>query len=159
MPNTIPNHNDWICPMVWCLRHDDVIKWKHFPRYWTFVRGNHRSPVNSPHKGQWRRDLMSSLICAWINGWVNNRKAGDFRRNRVHYGVIVMIQTNAFMWFLLSWCESAYKCTWCMVTIFLNYTLLRICERTNKLTMHSKFIIYLEIEFLHRSFVSYTFFV
>ena len=35
--------------------HDDVIKWKHFPRYWPFVRGIHRSPVNSPHKGQWRR--------------------------------------------------------------------------------------------------------
>ena len=38
--------------------HDDVIKWKHFPRYWPFVRGNHRSPVNSPHKGQWRGSLM-----------------------------------------------------------------------------------------------------
>ena len=32
--------------------HDDVIKWKHFPRYWSFVRGIHRSTVNSPHKGQ-----------------------------------------------------------------------------------------------------------
>ena len=30
--------------------HDDVIKWRHFPRYWPFVRGIHRSPVNSPHK-------------------------------------------------------------------------------------------------------------
>ena len=30
--------------------HDDVIKWKHFPRYWTFVRGIHRWPVNSPHE-------------------------------------------------------------------------------------------------------------
>ena len=32
--------------------HDDVIKWKHFPRYWSFVWGIHRSPgpVNSPHK-------------------------------------------------------------------------------------------------------------
>ena len=28
--------------------HDDVIKWKHFPCYWPFVRGIHRSPVNSP---------------------------------------------------------------------------------------------------------------
>ena len=46
------------------------IKWKHFPRYWPFVRGIHRPPVNSPHKGQWRRALMFSLICAWINGWV-----------------------------------------------------------------------------------------
>ena len=29
--------------------HDDVIKWKHFPRYWPFVRGIHRSTVNSTH--------------------------------------------------------------------------------------------------------------
>ena len=26
---------------------------EHFPRYWPFVRGIHRSPVESPHKGQW----------------------------------------------------------------------------------------------------------
>ena len=43
--------------------HDDVIKWKHFPCYWQSVRGIHRSPVNSPHKGQWREALMFSLIC------------------------------------------------------------------------------------------------
>ena len=40
------------------------------------------SPVNSPHKGQWHGTLMLSLICAWINGWVNNREAGVFRRHR-----------------------------------------------------------------------------
>ena len=71
--------------------HDDVIKWKHFPRYWPFVRGIHRSPVNSPHKGQWRGALMFSLICARINGWVNNGEAGDLRRYRVHCDVMVMI--------------------------------------------------------------------
>ena len=70
--------------------HDDVIKWKHFPRYWPFVRGIHRSPVNSPHKGQWRGALKFSLICVWINGWVNNRKAGDVRRYRAHCDVSVM---------------------------------------------------------------------
>ena len=70
--------------------HVDVIKWKHFPGYWPFVRGIHRSPVISPHKGQWRGALMFSLICVWINGWVNNREAGDLRRYRVHYDVIVM---------------------------------------------------------------------
>ena len=43
---------------------DEVIKWKHFPRYWPPVRGIHRSPVNSPHKGQWRGALKFSLICA-----------------------------------------------------------------------------------------------
>ena len=51
----------------WCTYHDDVIKWKHFPRYWPFVRGIHRSPVNFPHKGQWRGALMFSLICARVN--------------------------------------------------------------------------------------------
>ena len=72
--------------------HDDVIKWKHFPRNWPFVRGIHRSPVNSPPlKGQWRGALMFSLICAWIKGWVNNREAGDLRHHRVHYDVIVMV--------------------------------------------------------------------
>ena len=70
--------------------HDDVIKWKYFPRYWPFVRGIHRSPVNSPHKGPWRGALMFSLICAWIICWVNNREAGDLRRHCTHYVVIVM---------------------------------------------------------------------
>ena len=45
--------------------HDDVIKWKPSSRYWPFVRGIHRSPVNSPHKGQWSGALMFSLICAY----------------------------------------------------------------------------------------------
>ena len=56
------------------------------PLWW----GIHRSPVNSPHEGQWRRALMFSLICAWINDWVNNREAGDLRRHRAHYDVNVM---------------------------------------------------------------------
>ena len=70
--------------------HDEVIKWKHFPRYWPFVRGIHRSPVNSPHKGQCRGALVFSLICAWINSWVNNREAGDLRRHCAHYDVTIM---------------------------------------------------------------------
>ena len=52
----------WRSIMVtrWCL-HDDVDKWRHFPRYWPFERGIHRSPVNSLHKGKWRRALMLFL--------------------------------------------------------------------------------------------------
>ena len=47
------------CPLIGGFRphHDDVVKWKHFPRHWPFVRGIHRSPVNSPHKGLWRGAL------------------------------------------------------------------------------------------------------
>ena len=74
--------------------HDDVIKWKHFPRYWPFVWGIHRSPVNSPHKGQWRGALMFSLICAWINSCVNNREAGDLKRHRTHHDVTVIPQRS-----------------------------------------------------------------
>ena len=51
----------------------------------TFVRG-----IHSPHKGLWRGALFS-LICVWINGWVNNREAGDLRRYRAHYDVTVML--------------------------------------------------------------------
>ena len=62
--------------------YDDVIKWKHFPRYWTFgweIIGH-----------RWRGALVFSLICAWTNGWVNNRDAGDLRRHRTQYDIIVM---------------------------------------------------------------------
>ena len=70
--------------------HDDVIKWKHFSRYWPFVWGIHRSPVNFPHKSQWRGAWGLSLICTWTNGWVGNRDAGDLRRHRAYYEVTVM---------------------------------------------------------------------
>ena len=52
----------------------------------------HRWLVNSPHKGQWRGTLMFSLICSWINGWVNNGEAGDLRRHHAHHNVTVMIK-------------------------------------------------------------------
>ena len=82
--NALDELSEWV---LWYRSfHYDVIKW----RYWPFVWGIHRSPVNSPHKRQWRGALMSSLICAWINGWVNNRKGGDLRRHRAHYDITVM---------------------------------------------------------------------
>ena len=70
--------------------HDDVIEWQHFPRYWSFVRGIRRSPVDSPHKGQRRRALMFSLICAWTKYQANNRGADDLKRHRAHYDVTVI---------------------------------------------------------------------
>ena len=68
--------------------------WRHqmetFAALLALCAGNSPVPVNSPHKGQWRGSLMFSLIYAWINDWVNNREAGDLRRQRGHYDVIVM---------------------------------------------------------------------
>ena len=103
--------------------HDDVIKWKHFPRNWPFVRGIHRSPVNSPHKGQWRGTLMFSLICARVNCWVNNREAGDLGRHRTHYVVIVkymaisatIMMTEGGRFICIS------KCNWFVDNIFCHH--------------------------------------
>ena len=72
--------------------HDDDVKWEHFPRYWPFVWGSHRSPVNSPHKSQWRGALIFSLIWPQINGWISNRDPGDLRRHRAHHDVTVMFK-------------------------------------------------------------------
>ena len=41
------------------------------------------SPVKSPRKGQWRGNLMFSVICTGINAWVNNGEAGYLKRHRV----------------------------------------------------------------------------
>ena len=90
----ISNHGVDLVPH----NHDNVIKWKHFPHYWPFVRGIHRWPVNSPHKGQWRGALMFSLICAWINSWVNNRGAGDLKRHHAHYDVTGFNLSNRRKW-------------------------------------------------------------
>ena len=78
-----------------CFCTDCIMtSWKHFPRYWPFVQGNHQSPVNAPQKGQWRGALMFCLICARINVWVNNREADDLRRHCAHYDVIIMVPVD-----------------------------------------------------------------
>ena len=80
------------------LTHDDVTKWKQFLRYWPFVRG---TPMNSPHKGQWRGALVFSLSSAWTNGWVNNRDEGDLRCHCAHYDVTVIRQAlNSYPGFI-----------------------------------------------------------
>ena len=75
-----------------------VPRWRHqmdtFSVLLALCAGN--SPVNSPHKGQWRGALMFSLISAWLNGRVDNREAGDLRRHRAHYDVTVMPMPAGF---------------------------------------------------------------
>ena len=85
-----PTHCEaWIIPAK--PYYDDVIKWKHFPRYWCFVWGIHRSPVNSPHKGQWRGALIFSLICA-LNKRVSKQSWGWWfqKPSCALYNIIVM---------------------------------------------------------------------
>ena len=68
--------------------------WRHqmesFSTLLALCAGNSLVSVNSPHKGQSRGALMFSLICSWINDWVNNREAGEMRRHPGHYDVNVM---------------------------------------------------------------------
>ena len=64
---------------------------------------------------------MFHLICAWTNGWVNNRDAGDLRRHCAYYDVIVMIlsQTispqNDMSFHLWAWWRPLWRNTqlWC----------------------------------------------
>ena len=109
--NTLLINFSYLFPGYNLVWHDDVIKWKLFARYWPFVRGIHRSPVNSLHKGQWRGALMFSIICAWLNGWVNTREAGDLRRHHAHHDVIVMTSVNPHP-NLCPWCRSFDRRDW-----------------------------------------------
>ena len=85
-------HNTYVgTTMTWFtwsgFRHDDVIKCDHFARYWPFVGGIHRSPVNSPHKGQWLGALMFSFTCAlnkrlskqWWGWWFETSSRSSWR--------------------------------------------------------------------------------
>ena len=74
---------------IWCKFHWAQCVKGNYNRMDPIPIGD-RSPVNSRHKGQWREALMFSLICTWINVWINNHEAGDLRRHRSHYDVTVM---------------------------------------------------------------------
>ena len=80
---SLGDQRPWYCP--WWRNQMET-----FSALLAICAENSPVPGEFPHKGQWRGALMFSLICVWINGWVNNRKAGDLRRYRIHYDAIVM---------------------------------------------------------------------
>ena len=84
-----------ICDIV--PPHDDVIKWKHFCVTGTCA-GHSPATGEFPAQRPVTRSFDVFLSAPWINGWVNNREAGDLRRHRAHYDVIVMD---------LAYCSSA----------------------------------------------------
>ena len=75
--------------------HDDVMKWKHFR-----VTG-HLCGEFTGHRWISRTKASDAeLWCfLWINDWLNNREAGDLRRNRAHYDVTVMWYMSLSMHF------------------------------------------------------------
>ena len=85
------------------ISYEDVIKWKHFPRYWPFVGGIHRSLVNPPHNGQWRTALMFPLICLSRIDWANTGDSGDLKHHHAHYDVSEMSTLVQ----VIAWCSQA----------------------------------------------------
>ena len=98
LPGPQARQHTSVQPLITSLGKDgDITSWDvmtssngNFLRYWPCVRGIHRWQVDSPHKGEWLGALMFSLICAWTNGWANNRDAGDFRYHCAHYKITVI---------------------------------------------------------------------
>ena len=83
------------------------------------------------HKGQWHGALMFSLICTWINGWVNNRDAGDLRRHNAHYDVIVMGQLNALL-------QMTFWNTFSEIRLIeLPFWITEICSEVSNWQLHS----------------------
>ena len=114
-----------------CPSHDIQSCWRHqmetFSALLALCAGNSpvmRSPVNSPHKGQWHGALMFSLICPWINGWVNNRKDDYLRRHRAHYDFFTSHCFLTHLWELfdsivhVSICEIVCRAAVCVFSTF-----------------------------------------
>ena len=97
-------------------------RWRHqmeaFSALLAICAGN--SPVTGefPTQRPVTRSFDISLICAWINGWVNNGKTADLGCHRVHYEVTIMNtdifwQKNTCMSELSSgWVAIACSCLW-----------------------------------------------
>ena len=100
------------------VRCHDVTRWKYFPRYWSFCEG--KSPVDSSHKDQWREASMFCLICAWTNGWANNRYADDLRRHYAHYDVIVMVDFVGNFLYLYYTLYNMHSILSCIMMMFIS---------------------------------------
>ena len=85
--STAPWHSHAYASLHQCMRNISVVMPKYFKSMMTSSNGS-IFRVTGP---LWRGALM---ICAWINGWVNNRETGDLRRHQTHHDVIVMCSSH-----------------------------------------------------------------
>ena len=78
-----------------CQKYANNSWWRHqmetFSALLAICAANSPVTVEFPAQRPVTRALMFSLICAWINGWVNNGEASDLRRHRAHYDITVML--------------------------------------------------------------------
>ena len=86
---------------------------------------------NSPVTGEFpaqrpvTRSFDVSLICDWINGWVNSREAGDLRHHRAQYDVIMMTNKSAAWRFYICFSQEALytakdNVIWEMILMLMN---------------------------------------
>ena len=87
----------WLPIIWWCHQMET------FSALLALCEGIHRSPVDSPHKGQWSGVLMFYLI--WTNSWPNDRDTGDLRRHRAYYDVTVMWETSHYFNRQIAFCQ------------------------------------------------------
>ena len=99
------------------LTHDGVIKWKYFPCDCPFVRRIHRSPVNSPHKGQWRGALVffyvrqnKELGEQWWGWWFETPSHPLWRHCNVVTKIIVVYGKPNIILYLLIQQHLPDKC-------------------------------------------------
>ena len=103
------------------ILHYDVIKWKHFQRYWTLVKGNHWSPMASPQKGQWRGVLMFPLICKRMSKQSRRRWFDTSSRSLWRHCNVVIVGWGISYVFTIRWMSddlivstsSARVMAWC----------------------------------------------
>ena len=100
--------------LLW-WRHD--IKWKQFLSHWPFVRGIHRPPVDSPHKGQWRGACFDVLLDQHLNKWLSKQS-----RRRL----FEMSSHSLWRHCNVDWKSSHESVTWPVATCMELY---RCCEQ------------------------------
>ena len=115
------------------IRSDnDVIKWKHLPRYWPSVRGIHQSPANSPHKGQWlgtatRTNHHVDPAGTPLNNFIiTSKRLRDviWRNNYAIRSKVNLVHSTSFEWrthFVLSTQNEHYG-IWCWILLALGWT-------------------------------------
>ena len=76
--------------------------WRHqmetFSSLLAICAGNSSVPGEFPAQRPVTRSFDVCLICVWIDGWVNNREAGDLRRHLDYYEIIVMTSFRSHLW-------------------------------------------------------------
>ena len=120
IPHT-PMANESMCCSYNHYRHGSW--WRHqmatFSTLLAICAGNSPLTGEFPAQRPVTRALMFSLICAWIDGWVNNGEAGDLRRHRTYYDVTVMMEKlgtpSSAAYLCVDLCHRFSVCMSCML--------------------------------------------